>query len=113
MLESIVPKSDERHTLVWLWVTGPLNNKGELTGQDATRWINQFRSELAESNANGARIVLFCKPSIELPLGSFRQASFDAYLQEFEQLAMPMSVNLSTKSITSLFEPLVTALAVD
>ena len=113
VLESIVPKSDERRTLVWLWVTGPLNNKGELTGQDATRWIDQFRSELAESNANGGRIVLFSKPSIELPLGSFRQASFDAYLQEFEQLAMPMSVNLSTKSITPLFEPLVTALAVD
>jgi len=113
VLESIVPKSDGQHTLVWLWVTGPLNNKGELIGQDATRWINQFRSELAESNANGGRIVLFSKPSIELPLGSFRQASFDSYVQQYKRLAMPMSVNLNTESLAELIGPIVTAHAVD
>ena len=113
ILESIIPKGDTRKSKVWLWVTGPLSNEGELVGQDATPWVDLFREDLRASKVHGGRVVLFSKPSIELPPGRFRQASFDTYVQQFEQLGMPMSVNLTSDSLTPLFEPIVTALVVD
>lgn len=113
LLEAIIPKGNTQKSMVWLWVTGPLSNKGELIGQDATTWVDLFRQELSASKVNGGRVVLFSKPSIDVPPGRFRQAAFDTYVQQFEQLAMPMSVNLTSKTIAPFFAPIVTAHAVD
>lgn len=113
ILEAIIPKGNTQKSMVWLWVTGSLSNKGELVGQDATTWVDLFRQELDASKVNGGRVVLFSKPSIDLPSGRFRQASFDANVQQFEQLGMPMSVNVTTETLAPLIDPLVTALAAD
>ncbi len=104
LLEALVPNREEGTTKVWVWVTGPLNAKEKLMGQDAMRWIDQFKAHLETRNINMQRVALFSKPSITLPSGTSRDFVFHTKLKVFENANMSMSVNLSTKALQTLIE---------
>ncbi len=105
LLEGLIPIGEELPTIVWLWVTGPLDSNGKLSGQNALPWISTFRKELVRSNVDGRRIVLLSKPSTFIPSGPQRKSVFEAQVDLFSQQHLPMSINLSTHGLLQLLEP--------
>ena len=104
LLESLIPIGEDLSTTVWLWVTGPLDDSGKLSGQNAIPWIAEFREELSRSIVDGRRIVLLSKPCISLPSGLQRKAAFEAQVDLFKQQQLPLSINLSTHAILPLLD---------
>ena len=85
-------------------MTGPLDDSGKLSGQNAIPWIAEFREELSRSIVDGRRIVLLSKPCISLPSGLQRKAAFEAQVDLFKQQQLPLSINLSTHAILPLLD---------
>ena len=106
LMEALVPKGEQGTTKVWIWVTGPLNAKGKLTGKNAMPWVKNFKLRLQAANVNLSRIEIFSKPSVSLPSGPTRTAEFKKQLKIYKNANMPMSINLSSKAILNLVEPL-------
>ena len=74
--------------------------------QNAMPWVENFKLRLQAANVNLSRIELFSKPSVSLPSGPTRSAEFNKQLGIYKNANMPMSINLSTKAIRNLVEPL-------
>jgi hypothetical protein len=104
LVEDLVPKGEDGSTKVWIWITGPLNDEGKLDGEDALPWVEQFKWALKMSNANMERVALLSKPSVSLPSGVTRRSVFNTKHQKFSEAKMPMSLNLSTKSVQKLID---------
>ncbi|MBI2895303.1 MAG: hypothetical protein HYY06_17240 [Deltaproteobacteria bacterium] len=86
---------------VWLWVNGPLDPLG-VRGEDASAYIAAFRAELGRARVELGRVRFVSKPHVDLPRGPARREAFEAAVDRFRALDLPLSVNLDTRALESL-----------
>lgn len=104
-LEAIVPEGAAAPGgVVWVWVNGPLDALG-IRGEDATAYVVDFRAELEAARIDLSRVRLFSKPHVDLPRGEARRLAFEAAVDRFRTLDLPLSVNLDTRALRALVGP--------
>lgn len=101
VLEAIVAPGAPPGGNVWLWVNGGLEADGT-RGNDPTPYLSEFRQELASAAIDGSRVRLFGKPSVTLPSGSARRSAFEAAVDHYHAVDLPLSLNLDTRALRAL-----------
>jgi hypothetical protein len=105
VLEALVPRS-RRPTSggrVWLWVNGGLDARG-IGGHDATAHVESFRRDLSRADVDTSRLCLLSKPHVDLPDGPGRGEAFEAAVDRFRALGLPLSVNFDSQGLARLIE---------
>ena len=90
------------HHKLWLWVTGKLDDRGELKGEDASAYVENFRKELIASGIDMSRVRLLSKPALVPPKGKDRDAWLKEKLARFEKLALPLSTVFNCEQLHQL-----------
>jgi hypothetical protein len=70
LLEALIPANQSGENLVWLWINGPLDvmETHQIHGIGPLDYLPGFRRTLNDSNINLARLRLFAKPDLSLPV---------------------------------------------
>jgi hypothetical protein len=86
---------------VWLWVNGGLDARGT-SGHDAAPFVEAFRRQLARADVDLARVRLFSKPSVKLPSGAALRPAFEAAVDRYRALELPLSVTFDGRTLQRL-----------
>jgi hypothetical protein len=84
---------------VWLWVNGGSDGHG--SGDPAIPYIPDFQAQLEAAEIELSRLVLLSKPSIQ-PWGDDAKQVFEAEVDRYAALGIPLSAQLSTSQFERL-----------
>jgi hypothetical protein len=102
LLAALIPAGEPSGNTVWLWVTGKLDPRKKLSGENALAYIDAFEREIAAASVNRARLKLFSKPSIPLPSGPQRRQALGSAVSHFRDIRMPLSLNIDASELERL-----------
>lgn len=103
VLQELIPRSSSG-AMVWLWVTGRLRSDRIFEGEDASRYIDQFRQEVKTANIEESRLAYVSKPSIQLPKGSTMKHALDDAVNRFSGFHLRVSINITSERLKQLLE---------
>jgi hypothetical protein len=102
VLEMLIPKKSIGVTNIWLWVTGPLKEGENFVGENATEYINTFKSEIKSSDINTDRLKYISKPDYKLSEGPNREKEFQMAVEYYKKLDLPLGLNINTRTFRKL-----------
>jgi hypothetical protein len=100
LLELLLPPGSSGHD-VWLWVNGGSDGHG--SGDPAVPYIADFQVQLEAAQIELSRLVLLSKPSIQ-PWGDDAKQLFEAEVDRYTALGIPLSAQLSTSQFERLIK---------
>jgi hypothetical protein len=98
LLETLLPPGSSGHH-VWLWVNGGSDGHG--SGDPAVPYIADFQAQLEAAEIELSRVILLSKPSIQ-PWGDDAKQLFEAEVDRYAALGIPLSAQLSTSQFERL-----------
>lgn len=98
LLETLLPPGSSGHT-IWLWVNAGSDGHG--SGDPAVPLIPDFQVQLEAAQIELSRVVLLSKPSIQ-PWGDDAKQVFEAEVDRYAALGIPLSAQLSTSQLERL-----------
>jgi hypothetical protein len=98
LLETLLPPGSSGHD-VWVWVNGGSDGHG--SGDPAVPYIPDFQTQLEAAEIELSRVVLLSKPSIQ-PWGDDAKQVFEAEVDRYAALGIPLSAQLSTSQFERL-----------
>lgn len=98
LLETLLPPGSSGHD-VWLWVNGGTDGHG--SGDPAIPYIPDFQAQLEGAQIELSRVILLSKPSIQ-PWGDDAKQVFEAEVDRYAALGIPLSAQLSTSQFERL-----------
>jgi hypothetical protein len=101
VLQELIPRGSSGAS-VWLWVTGRMRPDRAFEGEDASKYIDQFRIEIKTANIEESRLNMVSKPSIQLSKGKEMKRSLDDAVARFHQLHLPLSINITSEKLKQL-----------
>ena len=101
VLQELIPRGSSGAS-VWLWVTGRMRSDRVFDGEDASKYIDQFRLEVKTANIEDSRLNLVSKPSVQLAKGKEMKRSLDDAVLRFHQLHLPLSITITSEKLKQL-----------
>jgi hypothetical protein len=104
VLELIVPESSTGDSVVWLWVTGPMQNYKTFQGKNAIPYIEQFKAEVEKANINNQRLRFISKPDYKLAQGQGKYQALSKALLLYNKIGVPLGLNMQTAEYRKIVE---------